>query len=84
LYNDDSSEGVKSEEGKAKDVVRQLYAYFVKNPDKLSPEYRAIRESEDVPRAVCDYISGMTDRYCVQVYEDLFLPRSWGAGHGHG
>jgi dGTPase len=84
LYNNDSSEGVKSEEGKAKDVVRQLYAYFVKDPDKLPPEYRAIRESEDVPRAVCDYISGMTDRYCVLVYEDLFLPRSWGAGHGHG
>mgnify|MGYP002543968245 CR=1 FL=1 len=34
--------------------------------------------AEDVDRAVCDYISGMSDRYAVTVYENIFVPRSWG------
>lgn len=67
----------KGEEGKAKGVVEQLYAYFVKSPDKLPYEYREIFGREDVHRAVCDYISGMSDRYCVSVYEKLFLPKAW-------
>lgn len=77
VYYDTSDQGVKGEEGKAKDVVRALYTYFVKHPDRLPGEYGAIREEEGIPRAACDYISGMTDRYCILVYEDLFLPRSW-------
>lgn len=68
----------KGEEGRAKGVVEQLYSYFVKNPRELPCEYREISELEDVHRAVCDYISGMSDRYCVSVYEKLFLPKSWG------
>lgn len=68
----------KGEETKAKEVVRQLYDYFVKHPERLSAEYHAIAEEEDIHRAVCDYISGMSDRYCIQTYESLFLPRFWG------
>lgn len=68
----------KGEEGKAKGVVEQLYAYFVNNPAKLPREYREILGHEDAHRAVCDYISGMSDRYCVSIYEKLFLPKAWG------
>jgi len=25
----------------------------------------------------CDYIAGMTDAYAVEMYEDLFIPKSW-------
>lgn len=67
----------KREEGRAKGVVKQLYIYFTENPDKLPPEYREIHEQTDVHRAVCDYISGMSDRYCVSLYEKLFLPKAW-------
>ncbi|WRS27101.1 deoxyguanosinetriphosphate triphosphohydrolase [Oscillospiraceae bacterium MB08-C2-2] len=67
----------KSEEGKAKGIVRQLYQYFVEHSDQLPPEYRTILEKEGVHRGVCDYISGMSDRYCVTLYEKLFIPRSW-------
>jgi dGTPase len=68
----------KGEEGKAKTLVMQLYEYFMKNPDRMPPEYRLIAEQEGLPRAVCDYISGMTDRYAVHIYENIFIPRSWG------
>jgi dGTPase len=67
----------KREEGKARDVIRRLYAYFAAHPDKLPSEYGAIREREGVDRAVCDYISGMSDRYCIQTFENLFLPKPW-------
>ena len=68
----------KGEEGKAKEMLQGLYRYFVGSPDKLPEEYRRIAGTEDVDRAVCDYISGMSDRYAVTVYENIFVPRSWG------
>lgn len=67
----------KGEEGKAEAVVRRLYEYFTAHPRELPDEYRAIYEEEGAPRAACDYISGMSDRYAVAVYERLFVPRPW-------
>ncbi|MEG1773665.1 MAG: deoxyguanosinetriphosphate triphosphohydrolase [Oscillospiraceae bacterium] len=68
----------KGEEGKAKEMLKMLYRYFVEHAERLPAEYLAIAEQEDVDRAVCDYISGMSDRYAVNVYEEIFVPRSWG------
>lgn len=67
----------KGEEGKAKDIVRKLYEYYVALPQKIPADYRTILEDEGVERAVVDYIAGMSDRYCVAVYENLFIPRPW-------
>ena len=49
----------------------------MKDPDKLPPEYQDIRVEEGVERAVCDYISGMTDKYAVDQFSDAFIPKSW-------
>ncbi|MBC8584495.1 deoxyguanosinetriphosphate triphosphohydrolase [Youxingia wuxianensis] len=68
----------KSEEGKAIGVVKSLYEYYVQHPQEMPQEYRRIIETSDVPRAVCDYISGMSDRFAVTTYERLYVPRSWG------
>ena len=67
----------KGEEGKAQDMLRRLFEYYVKDPDKLPPEYQDIRVEEGVERAVCDYISGMTDTYAVEQFSDAFIPKSW-------
>lgn len=67
----------KSEEGKAKDIVRYLYGYYVANPHRLPDFYRGIAEEEGAPRAAADFISGMSDRYCVDLYESMVIPRSW-------
>ena len=66
----------KREEARAKDLLRRLYEYFVKNPDSMPREY-LIDESESVERRVCDYISGMTDRYAINLFENLFVPKVW-------
>ncbi len=67
----------KREEKKAVALIEKLYAYFIKHPDKLPEEYRNIAETEDVDRAVCDYISGMSDGYAVDLFSDLFVPVFW-------
>ena len=67
----------KSEESKACSMLESMYHYFVKNPDKISEEYRKYLGEYSVPRVVCDYIAGMTDRYAVSVYENIFVPKVW-------
>lgn len=67
----------KGEEHKAVDMLQWLYNFYLKNPDRLSPEMIRVAEAEGVDRAVTDYIAGMTDRYAVAVFDDLFVPKSW-------
>ena len=68
----------KQEENKAKEIVCRLYEYYNNNPKALPPSYYKTVEAEGIPRGVVDYISGMSDRYCVTIYKDLFLPKQWG------
>lgn len=67
----------KGEEGKAMLMLKYLYDYLVRNPDKLPEEVASIRVKQGVERAACDYIAGMTDRYAVRVFNELFVPFSW-------
>ncbi len=70
----------KSEESKVDGLVIRMFEYYVQHPDELPEEFAAIREKEGVPRAVCDYIAGMTDNYALEMYHKLFIPRSWSIG----
>ena len=67
----------KAEEQKAKILIEELYRYFRQHPEKMPELYRKIAQDEDVDRAVCDYISGMSDGYAVDLYSELFIPRFW-------
>lgn len=65
------------EEEKAERMLSEMYYYFVQHTDKLPELYRAIAESEGSDRAVCDYISSMTDRYAVYTFNNIFVPKGW-------
>ena len=67
----------KSEESKVDGMLTAIFEYFVKNPDKLPAEYALIRERDGVDTAVCDYIAGMTDNFALEMYHELYVPRSW-------
>jgi dGTPase len=56
---------------KARRLIRELFQAFIANPALLPPEHRE-RAGIDLPRAVCDYIAGMTDRYAMREYHRLF------------
>lgn len=55
-------------------VIEKLYVYFMKNTDKLTDEYRRLLGSFPPETVVCDYIAGMTDNYCVDLFNKLFMP----------
>ena len=68
---------VKGEEGKAKEMLAQLFEHFVEHPEQMPELYVRNIEAEGVKRCVCDFISGMTDRYAIDTYRELFIPRVW-------
>ncbi len=67
----------KSEEGKAESMIKELFRYFSRNPDKMPEFYYDIAKKEGSQRAACDYISGMSDSYSLKVFNDLFVPKTW-------
>jgi dGTPase len=54
---------------KAKRIIGDLFASFVSDPRLLPPQYQHV---EDQPRAVADYVAGMTDRYAMKEHRRLF------------
>lgn len=72
-----TNSAAKAEEHKAVHLVETLYLHYVKYPETLPDEFRLIADRESVPRAVADYVSGMTDNYAVSVYKSLFIPDFW-------
>jgi dGTPase len=54
--------------GQAKEVVRELFAAYVLQPAQMPADFAA---RPNVPRAVADYIAGMTDRFAAREHERL-------------
>lgn len=67
----------KSEEQKVESILRSIWDYYVLHIGELPALYRSVADAEGPGRAVCDYISGMTDGYAMEVYSKLFIPASW-------
>ncbi len=68
---------VKGESEKGVRMLCDLFEYFNSNPDKIPEPFRSMIERDGLPRCVCDYISGMTDRYAIELYKDLMIPKVW-------
>jgi dGTPase len=68
----------KEHEEKAQNMLTQLFLYFKEHTHLLPPEFLVmIDDGELVERVVSDYIAGMTDRYAIRKFMDLFVPSSW-------
>ena len=67
----------KAEEGKAKQAIGTLFEYFMNHPNKLPDAEQCALEQEGAERVILDYISGMTDRFCIATFEELFVPKVW-------
>lgn len=67
----------KSEESKAKRIIQQLYQYYIENPDALPETFLPQLSFDGMEQTVADYIAGMTDKYAVDKYTQLFVPSSW-------
>lgn len=67
----------KTEEGKAIELIKWMYSYFSKNPERLPEEYNEILMCDGRERAALDYVSSMTDHYAVSEFSKLTIPSSW-------
>jgi dGTPase len=56
---------------KARRIITDLFQAFLAEPGLLPPEFRD-RARTDTPRAIADYIAGMTDRYAIVEHRRLF------------
>lgn len=62
---------------KASKIMKELYFYYTDKPDVFYAETGRSHAAGNLDRQVCDFISGMTDRYAFYAYEKLFLPKPW-------
>lgn len=56
---------------KARRIIQDLFGAFMNDPRLLPPQYQSMARS-DKPRAIADYIAGMTDRYAMKEHRRLF------------
>ena len=68
----------KSEEIKARRMIGEMFELFCEKPEEMPEKYRKmIDEGETKGRVVCDYISGMTDQFCVTKFSQYYMPEAW-------
>ncbi len=67
----------KSQEVKAVKMIELIFDFYLKNPDKLPDFYKSLLQEYPADRVVCDYIASFTDRYCIKVFQKLFIPDEW-------
>lgn len=69
----------KQEDAKVRFVIATLYEHFCQHPDQLPEDLLEInaQRQEPMERAVVDYISGMTDRYALEIFGQIFIPKMW-------
>jgi dGTPase len=53
-------------------MLEQLFGHFMAHPEEIGEFSRKRARKDGWPRAVCDYLAGMTDRYAIQAHQRLF------------
>ncbi len=64
-----------AEFGKASSILGGLWDKVREKPEEFLDQATIVREGLDA--ATRDFLAGMTDRYAIRLYEDLFIPRPW-------
>ena len=57
---------------KAKKIITDLFELFIDEPSLLPPEWRNFDNHDQKLTKVCDYISGMTDKYAINMHKKFF------------
>ena len=70
-------EQVRTEHERIERVIGTLFDHYAQDPERLPDGGGAL--GADVAQRVIDYLAGMTDRYCIRVFEALTVPESFAA-----
>lgn len=75
VYNNPLAKG---EERKVNHMIEQLYDYYLSHLERMPDEFQTlIQEGDGEQRVVCDFIACMSDRYAVNLYKEIMIPKSW-------
>ena len=58
-------------------LIESLYNYYHERPQELPAENLQLLETDGIDEVVKDHIAGMTDRYAIKLYTELFVPTGW-------
>lgn len=69
----------KSEEEKTTFIIEKIFEYYTNNFETLPEFYLKIYENNNFSKSeiIKDYIAGMTDRYAMKTFEELYIPKPW-------
>lgn len=56
---------------KARRIIRELFEAFIGDVRLLPPQFQR-KAGDNAPRAIADYIAGMTDRYAIREHRRIF------------
>jgi len=57
-------------------MLELMFYHYISNPDMLPEEFHS-RIGENPMQAVADYIAGMTDRFAMKRFNEIFMPLAW-------
>ena len=66
---------LKVERNKAKFILEQLIKHFEESPEQMPEFYLRIAKEESLKRGVADFIAGMSDDYCLLLFNKIFVPK---------
>ncbi|MHC1723631.1 MAG: deoxyguanosinetriphosphate triphosphohydrolase [Aminipila sp.] len=58
-------------------IISSLYDYYLDHTDFLPSERQEMIEEYGVAEIVKDHVAGMTDRYALNIYNEIFIPKGW-------
>jgi dGTPase len=68
---------VRAEHARIAGVLSTLFEHYVDQPKHLPPAADGAHEEANLARHVTDYLAGMTDRYCINAYTELEVPKAF-------
>jgi dGTPase len=72
-----TNSAAKDDNPKTRFIVHALFDYYCKHTEELPGELLANPRREPPERLVADYIAGMSDRYALRAFEQIYIPRQW-------
>jgi len=61
-------------DAKAGRIIHELFEAYLSDPRLMPERFSSRIEKQDPHRVICDFIAGMTDRFCQREHERLFGP----------
>jgi dGTPase len=58
-------------------ILGFLWEYFMEDEERFRRQFRAGDPDDPHWRVVTDFLTGMTDRYALRLFDELFMPRAW-------